>query len=293
MRILVDEHDIAWDDAWTITRGTLSYTNHTLLPEALETWPVELFGRLLPRHLQIIYLINWLHLKEASGPRLYRSRASWRTFRWCTRTASKRVRMAHLAFLGSHGVNGVSALHTDLLRKTVFHDLAERRRRASSTRPMASPSGAGSMRPIRALTRLLVDTLGERVLDDPRCLRELEPLADDADFVARYRNARANKSGARRACCTRRTGVRVAAGSAVRRADQAHPRIQAAIAQYPRDDRALSGDPRASRSATWVPRVKIFAGKAAASYERAKLIIKLANDVAEVDQRRSASSATG
>jgi glycogen phosphorylase len=123
MRILVDEHDIAWNEAWAITRGTLTYTNHTLLPEALETWPAELLGQLLPRHLQIIYTINWFHLKETEKRGLtdpqFVSNISL-----VHEDGTKCVRMAHLAFLGSHTVNGVSGLHTELLRKTVFHDLA-------------------------------------------------------------------------------------------------------------------------------------------------------------------------
>src|SRR6185437_9198568 len=124
MRLLVDEHDYSWDKAWALTRGTLNYTNHTLLPEALETWPVELFGRLLPRHLQIIYLINWIHLQQTTA-RGFTDADFVANVSLIHENGDKRVRMAHLAFLGSNCVNGVSALHTDLLRKTVFHDLAE------------------------------------------------------------------------------------------------------------------------------------------------------------------------
>src|SRR5262249_35105879 len=193
MRILVDEHEFNWEDAWSLTRATLSYTNHTLLPEALESWPTELFGRLLPRHLQIIYLINWHHLQEAERRGLhdqaFRSRVSL-----VEEDGDKRVRMAHLAFLGSHAVNGVSRLHTELLRATVFHDLA----RTTSTRIVNKTNGITFRRWLfeanRPLTELLLSTLGERVLDDPACLRELEHKADDEGFVERYRHARlANK----------------------------------------------------------------------------------------------------
>ena len=146
MRILVDEHNVAWNKAWTITRATLSYTNHTLLPEALETWPVELFGRLLPRHMQIIYLINWYHLQETEK-RGFTDPDFLANVSLVHENGSKLIRMAHLAFVGSHCVNGVSALHTDLLRKTVFHDLARTTDAASSTRPTASPSAAGYTMP--------------------------------------------------------------------------------------------------------------------------------------------------
>src|ERR1700730_618143 len=122
MRILVDLNKVEWDEAWSITQATFSYTNHTLLPEALESWPVPLMERLLPRHMQIIYLLNALHLGQVpqdhpSDERLLSSVSM------IDEHQGRRVRMSHLAFLGSHRVNGVSALHTGLMRETVFHDL--------------------------------------------------------------------------------------------------------------------------------------------------------------------------
>jgi starch phosphorylase len=280
MRILVDEHNVAWTKAWKITRATLSYTNHTLLPEALETWPVDLLGRLLPRHLQIIYLINWFHLKavERAGcddPEFLAN------ISLVEENGDKRVRMAHLAFLGSHCVNGVSALHTELLRKTVFHDLAV----TAPTQIVNKTNGVTFRRWLHgangALTELLVKTLGERVLDDPRCLQELEGLADNADFVAQYRKARAANKSKLADLLHARTGVRVPPGALfdvqIKRVHEYKRQllnVLEAIALY----QAIRARPREP----WVPRVKIFAGKAAASYDRAKLIIKLANDVAKV-----------
>ncbi len=122
MRILLDQHDLAWDEAWDITRAHLLYTNHTLLPEALESWPVPLFERLLPRHMQIIYLLNALHLDHAArvAPGDLRLLSSVSLI---DEAHGRRVRMGHLAFLGSHRINGVSALHTRLLRETVFADM--------------------------------------------------------------------------------------------------------------------------------------------------------------------------
>jgi glycogen phosphorylase len=280
MRILVDEHDIAWNEAWAITRGTLTYTNHTLLPEALETWPAELFGQLLPRHLQIIYMINWFHLKETekrglTDP-LFVSNISL-----VHEDGTRCVRMAHLAFLGSHTVNGVSALHTDLLRKTVFHDLAKTAR----TQIVNKTNGITFRRWLFAanegLTTLLTKTLGERVRDDPHCLAELESVADDVDFVAQYKRTRANNKGRLADVLRVCTGVRLPPNALfdvqIKRIHEYKRQllnILEAIALY----QAI----RARPDAPWVPRVKILAGKAAAGYERAKLIIKLANDVAKV-----------
>jgi starch phosphorylase len=280
MHILVDEHSIAWTKAWKITRATLSYTNHTLLPEALETWPADLIGRLLPRHLQIIYLINWFHLRavERAGcadPEFLANVSL------VEENGDKRVRMAHLAFLGSHCVNGVSALHTDLLRKTVFHNLAE----TAPTQIVNKTNGITIRRWFYdangALTDLLVETLGERVLDDPRCLTELEPLANDKEFVAQCQKARAANKWKLAELLQARTGVRAPPGALfdvqIKRVHEYKRQllnILEAIALY----QAIRARPREP----WVPRVKIFAGKAAASYDRAKLIIKLANDVANV-----------
>jgi starch phosphorylase len=279
MRILVDDHDIAWSQAWAITRGTLSYTNHTLLPEALETWPVELIGRLLPRHLQIIYVINWFHLQETQK-RGFSDAEFLANISLVHENGAKCIRMAHLAFVGAHCVNGVSALHTKLLRETVFHDLAE----TVPTRIVNRTNGIAFRRWLyeanAPLTALLVERLGERVLDDPRCLHELEPLAGDPEFVARYQKARAANKWRLADLLHARTGVRLPPQALfdvqIKRVHEYKRQllnILEAIALY----QAIRAHPEEH----WVPRVKIFAGKAAASYERAKLIVKLANDVAK------------
>src|SRR6266511_6354833 len=122
MRILVDLHGLPWDEAGRITVGIFSYTNHTLLPEALETWPVDLFGRVLPRHLEIIYRINTEHLAAAKLKNPSASDALG-SISLIDERNGRRLRMGHLAFVGSHCINGVSALHTNLMRKTVFRDL--------------------------------------------------------------------------------------------------------------------------------------------------------------------------
>jgi starch phosphorylase len=280
MRILVDEHEFNWEEAWSVTRATLSYTNHTLLPEALECWPTELFGRLLPRHLQIIYLINWHHLQEAERRGLHEheflSRVSL-----VEESGEKRVRMAHLAFLGSHAVNGVSQLHTDLLRTTVFHDLA----RTTSTRITNKTNGITFRRWLyeanRPLTELLVSILGNRMLDEPACLRELELEAEDRKFIECYKHARLMNKCSLAVALHRSVGIHVDPHALfdvqIKRIHEYKRQLLNILSTI-----ALYDHIRAHPHEAHVPRVKIVAGKAAASYDRAKLIVKLASDVARV-----------
>ena len=147
MRLLVDVYALPWEVAWQATVGTFSYTNHTLLPEALERWPVDLIARVLPRHLEIIYRINATHLEAAREH--IENGADGAALSIIDETNGRHVRMGHLAFIGSHRVNGVSALHTELMRQTVFADLHLSIPSASSARRTASPSGAGCTRPTR------------------------------------------------------------------------------------------------------------------------------------------------
>ncbi|MGC2010398.1 MAG: glycogen/starch/alpha-glucan family phosphorylase, partial [Pseudolabrys sp.] len=280
MRILVDDHDFAWDQAWTITRATLSYTNHTLLPEALESWPADMFGRLLPRHLQIIYLINHHHLQEMRRLGLC-DRDFLSAVSLVQENGERRVRMAHLAFIGSHCVNGVSHLHTELMRKTVFHDLAQ----TTTTRILNKTNGITFRRWLfeanRPLSELVIATLGERVLDEPGRLLDLGQLAGDEDFVGRFRHTRhVNKS--------KLAGVVQAATGVALDPEALFDVHVKRIHEYKRqllnllETIAFYQEIRARPEHDHVPRVKIFAGKAAGSYERAKLIIKLANDIAKV-----------
>src|SRR5215211_427339 len=280
IRLLVDEQEVSWADAWRITTGTLNYTNHTLLPEALETWPVSLMNRLLPRHMQIIYLINWQHLKELTDhtkidPTLTPSLSL------IDETGEKRVRMGHLAFLGSHKTNGVSALHTDLMRRTVFRDLDAARpgHIVNKTNGITFRRWLYQANP--ELTDLIIEAVGERVLDEPGLLAGLERFSGDPGFVARVAQARrANKEALAR-LIRRAVGIKCGPSPLydvqIKRIHEYKRQllnILEAVALY----HAIRAEPHKH----WVPRVKIFAGKAAASYTRAKLIIKLANDVARV-----------
>jgi starch phosphorylase len=279
MRILVDLHGVAWDRAWAITTAAFSYTNHTLMPEALEIWPVSLMERLLPRPMQIIYLINAAHLDRLR--RNGRDNALLSSLSLIGEDHGRHVRMGHLAFLGSHKVNGVSALHTDLMRQTVFRDFNAEfpDRIVNKTNGITFRRWLFEANP--GLTALLVDTLGARVLDDPMALEGFAAFADDAAVRERLiAIRRANKLALGR-MVQERIGVRLDPNAIF---DVQIKRIH----EYKRqllnilETIALYDAIRAEPTRDWAPRVKIFAGKAAASYDQAKLIIKLINDVARV-----------
>jgi starch phosphorylase len=283
MRILVDLHEIPWDEAWQITTNTISYTNHTLLPEALESWPVSLMERLLPRHMQIVYQINRLHLDavcalpRTDGPPLS-------VLSLIDDNAGRRVRMSSLAFLGSHKVNGVSELHTNLMRETVFRDL----HRLFPDRIVNKTNGITFRRWLYAanpqLTRLLTDVVGPQVLDNPDSLAEFARVAEDTAVHERLGRIRRGNKLVLAKLVSDRLGVELDPDALF---DVQIKRIH----EYKRqllnilETIALYNDMRARPMYDWVPRVKIFAGKAAPTYRHAKLIIKLANDVAQVVNR--------
>jgi glycogen phosphorylase len=280
MRILVDLHNVPWDQAWKIAVETFSYTNHTLLPEALESWPVPLFERVLPRHLEIIYAINAHHLDAAkrqgqTDPGLLSE------ISLIDESNGRRVRMGHLAFVGSHRVNGVSKLHRELMRTNVF----SRFRPLYPDRVVNKTNGISFRRWLHqanpGLTGLLCETCGPAILDDPTILARLADRADDValqEAVAAVK--RANKLALAR-IVRERLGLHLDPSALfdvqIKRMHEYKRQllnILETIARY----RAIRGRP----DCKWIPRVKIFAGKASPSYSRAKLIIKLANDVANV-----------
>ncbi len=279
MRLLVDVQDIPWRKAWELTVGTLSYTNHTLLPEALETWPVGLMERLLPRHMQIIYLINAQHL-DALRERGIHDLNLLRSVSLIQEDHGRRVRMGNLAFLGSHCVNGVSALHTGLMRETVFTDLHSLYPKRISNKTNGITFRRWLYQSNPQLTRLLVEHVGEELLDSPETLlRQLEPFAEQPDFRARFAAQRLENKQLLARMIQERLGITVDP----RALFDVHVKR---IHEYKRQllnllhTVALYHAIRADPGGHWVPRVKIFAGKAAASYHTAKLIIKLTNDIA-------------
>jgi starch phosphorylase len=283
MRILLDDNGMEWHEAWRVTQGSISYTNHTLLPEALESWPVAMMEQLLPRHMQIIYMINAVHLAQVSAAypgdtRLMSSVSLIEEYN------GRRVRMGHLAFVGSHKVNGVSALHSELLKQTVFRDfhMLSPGKLTNKTNGVTFRRWLQQCNP--CLTELLVESIGPEFLDDPMALRKLEPLADDAGFQHRFAAVKRVNKEALAAVIRERTGIRVDPSAMF---DIHIKRIH----EYKRqllnllETIALYDAIRAEPHRDWQPRVKIFAGKAAASYHRAKLIIKLAHDVARMVNR--------
>src|SRR5579863_6209163 len=280
MRILVDLHNITWDDAWQITVDTCRYTNHTLLPEALESWPVTLFERILPRHLQIIYLINARHL-EAVGRTRALDADGIAAISLIDERDGRHIRMGHLAFLGCGRTNGVSAMHTALLRKTVFRDLHALypERIVNVTNGITFRRWLYQANP--GLTRLLSAACGEDVRDNPDAIARLAAAAEDGALQEQLRAVkRANKLVLARVIHDQLAlpvDPRALFDVQIKRIHEYKRQLLNLLETV-----ALYNAIRAEPTRDWVPRVKIFAGKAAASYAVAKLIIKLAHDVAEV-----------
>jgi len=279
MHILMDQNGIEWDQAWAITTQVFSYTNHTLMPEALESWPVRLFEHLLPRHLQIIYEINQRLLTEVShrypGDLDVLGRMSL-----IQETPEKRVRMAHLAIVGSHKVNGVAALHTTLMKKTIFADFAALypERFVNMTNGITPRRWLNQANP--GLAALISRHVGHGWVTELGQLRQLEPLANDPEFRAEFRAVkRANKE--RLAQIIRmRLKVEVSPNALfdvqVKRIHEYKRQLLNVLHVITRYNRI-----RANPDADVVPRVMVFSGKAAPGYAMAKLIIRLINQVAD------------
>ena len=280
MRILVDLNKVEWDEAWAITQATFSYTNHTLLPEALETWPVPLMERLLPRHMQIIYLINAAHL-DGARRRGFVDAGLLAAVSLIDEHAGRRVRMGNLAFIGSHKINGVSGLHTDLMRKTVFHSLNS----VYPGRIVNKTNGITFRRWLIEcnpdLTEIIGSTLGERALDDYHALKGLAAHVDDASLQERVAQARRNRKVTLARAIADQLSLRVDPDAMfdvqVKRIHEYKRQLLNLLETVARYNAI-----RANPTIDFAPRVKIFSGKAAASYTQAKLIIKLAIDVAKV-----------
>jgi starch phosphorylase len=280
MRILIDLNGLEWDEAWAVTQATFSYTNHTLLPEALESWPVPLMERLLPRHMQIIYLLNAAHL-DSVRRRGFIDPGFLATLSLIDEHAGRRVRMGNLAFIGSHKINGVSALHTDLMRKTVFHSLntVYPGRIVNKTNGITFRRWLIECNP--GLSEIIRSTLGERALEDAEALKGFAAFADDASMQERVAAARCSAKVSLARHIAVQLGRRIDPDSMfdvqIKRVHEYKRQllnILETVARY--------NTIRVNPTVDFAPRVKIFAGKAAASYTQAKLIIKLAVDVARV-----------
>jgi starch phosphorylase len=278
MRILVDLNGLDWDESWAIAKAVFSYTNHTLLPEALESWPVTLMERLLPRHMQIIYLINAMHLDGARKAG-FNDPAVLSSLSLIDEHAGRRVRMGNLAFIGSHKINGVSALHTELMRQTVFRDLNAVYPGRITNKTNGITFRRWLMEANPRLTQNIVGAIGPKALDDPGYLTELAKYADDSALHEQFALARRANKVALGRLVAERLNVRLDPDALydvqIKRIHEYKRQllnILETIARY--------NSIRSNPMKEFAPRVKIFAGKAAASYTQAKLIIKLAIDVA-------------
>jgi glycogen phosphorylase len=278
MRLLIDEHGLSWSESWHITTRVFSYTNHTLLPEALEAWPVSMFERLLPRHLQIIYLINrdFLQSVETRYPGDLDRR---RQLSIIEDEGDRRVRMAHLAVIGSHRVNGVAQLHSDLMRQQVFSGFADLYpdRFVNVTNGIAVRRWLKQSNP--GLSALLTERLGSAWENDLEELGRLTGAADDAEFRRRFRGVKRTNKQRLADEVIRRTGVEISVDFLfdvqVKRIHEYKRQLLNLLYVVTRYQRI-----RENPSADIVPRAVIFAGKAAPGYAMAKAIIKLINNVA-------------
>ncbi|MGO9513335.1 MAG: glycogen/starch/alpha-glucan phosphorylase [Steroidobacteraceae bacterium] len=278
MRLLIDEHGLSWPESWQITTRVFSYTNHTLLPEALETWPVALFQRLLPRHLEIIYLINrdFLQSVGARGPK---DQEAERRLSIITEDGERRVRMAHLAIIGSHHVNGVAQLHSDLMRRNVFAGFAEiyPDRFVNVTNGIAVRRWLKQSNP--GLSALLTQRLGSAWENDLEELGRIVGAADEPEFRRHFRGIKRTNKQRLAHEVMRRTGIEISVDTLfdvqVKRIHE-YKRQLLNLLHVVMRYRRLRENPRADV----VPRTVIFAGKAAPGYAMAKAIVKLINNVA-------------
>src|SRR5437867_119877 len=283
MRLLVDEHQVGWDEAWQTTQRMFSYTNHTLLAEALERWAIPLFGSLLPRHLEIIYEINRRFL-DAVRRRYPGDNERVTRMSLIDEHGDRSVRMAHLACVGSHAINGVAKLHSDLLKAGVLRDFYE-------FSPEKFTNVTNGVTPRRflvlsnpTLAALITDNVGHRWVNHLDELRQLEPLAEDQAFRQEWRKIKRQNKCALADLIRCRTGIEVNPDTLfdiqVKRLHEykrQHLNVLHIITLYNRL--------KAGRGAAVTPRTVIFGGKAAPGYMMAKLIIKLINAVADVVNR--------
>lgn len=283
MRLLMDEHGLSWDEAWGITQKTVAYTNHTLLPEALERWPVSMFGRLLPRLLEIIYEINARFLAEVAA-------------RWPGDTGKQRrmsiveegdeqfIRMAYLAVVASASVNGVAALHSKLLQQHLFHDFYQLwpSKFNNKTNGVTPRRWLASSNP--ALSRLIDDSIGNGWLSDLTHLKKLAPFAEDAKFRTAWREVKRDNKIRLAALVKQDCGVEFDVNALfdvqVKRIHEYKRQLLNVLHVIHLYDRIKRGD-----TTGWTPRCVLIGGKAAPGYQMAKRIIKLVNSVADVVNR--------
>jgi len=280
MRVLVDENNLDWDDAWEITQKTVAYTNHTLLPEALEKWSVALMERVLPRHMQIIYGINFNFLRTLNA-------YSWvdgekvRKMSVIEEGHDKNVRMAHLAIVASHAVNGVSALHSELIRTSLVPEFAQLWPAKFSNKTNGVAPRRWLLKTNPQLSRLLCESIGDAWITNLQELQKLEPLANDADFQAQFAKVKVQNKLKLARIIRDETGVstdpRAMFDVQIKRIHE-YKRQLLNVLRVIHDYLRIVEDGDAPKT----PRAVVFAGKAAPGYWAAKQIIKLIHNVAAV-----------
>ena len=280
MRLLVDEHDMDWDQAWNITRHTFAYTNHTLLPEALETWPLPLFKSVLPRHLEIIYEINRQFLDEVRA-RYPNDNERLARMSLISEAGEKSVRMANLACVGSHSVNGVAALHTKLLTAHTLHDFYELTPEKFSNKTNGVTPRRWMVLGNPRLSALITEKIGDGWITDLNKLRQLEDFVDDKKFISRWRQVKLDNKKEQAAYALEHTGVELNPESLfdvqVKRLHEYKRQLLNVLHIITLYDRI-----RQNPDIDTINRTFVFGGKAAPSYFMAKLIIKLITSVADV-----------
>ena len=283
MRILLDEVRLGWDEAWDLTRRTLAYTNHTLLPEALEKWPLQMFEELLPRQLDIVGEINRRLLDEVRS-RFPGDEGRAQRVSLLEEGVIRQVRMANLAIVGSHSTNGVAALHTELLRRTTVKDLAELYPERFNNKTNGVTARRWLLLANPALAHVITDAIGDRWITDLSQLRELAPLATDPGLQGAFRRAKLEAKN-RLAAWIKATWGQVLDPETI--VDAHVKRIHEYKRQLLNALRVivLYNRLRENPGLAVPPRTFVFAGKAAPAYHLAKLIIKLLNNVADTIER--------
>jgi starch phosphorylase len=283
MRVFIDEHALDWHEAWSITCRTFGYTNHTLMPEALERWSLEVFARVLPRHLEIIYDIN-AHFLQEVRMRFLGDDDKIRRMSIIDENGERYVRMAHLACVGSHAINGVAALHTELLEHDVLKDFYELwpEKFSNKTNGVTPRRWMALANP--NLSSLITEHIGEGWIKDLSMLKRLEPLAEDPAFRARWREIKQQNKQGLAALAAKRTGILIDPNSMfdvlvkrIHEYKRQHLKVLHIVSMY-LSIKSTPGLPV-------VPRTFIFGGKAAPGYHLAKLMIKLITAVGDVINR--------
>ncbi len=278
MRILVDEEFMSWEDAWDICVRTFAYTNHTLMPEALETWPVSMFERILPRHMEIIYEINHRFMQEVSNA-FSSDRGKMERMSIIQEGDEKMVRMAHLSIIGSHSTNGVAALHSKLVKEELVPDFYEMFPERFNNKTNGVTQRRWLLKANPPLAKLITENIGDNWIIHLTDLKQLEPLADDPKFRRQFREVKRKAKQRLSKYCKKHFGYELNLDSIfdvqVKRLHEYKRQLLNALHIVMLYNRVRKGE-------EIVPRTFIFGAKAAPGYDSAKLIIKFINNLSFV-----------